>query len=72
MSITGTVKFFNANKGYGFLTREDGGDDVFVHITAVNASGLDTLAENDKVSFDTEPSKKKGQGPVAVNIKVLN
>lgn len=70
MSIKGSVKFFNEAKGYGFIAVDGGGNDVFVHVKAVKNSGLNTLAEGDKVEFDTEPSKKPGQGPVAINIKM--
>ena len=49
---TGTVKWFNTDKGYGFIAPEDGGKDVFVHIRAVQQSGLDGLADNQKVSYD--------------------
>ncbi len=51
---TGTVKFFNASKGFGFIQPDDGSKDVFVHITAVQSAGLGTLSENQKVSFDVE------------------
>lgn len=67
MSQTGTVKFFNTEKGYGFITPDDGAKDVFVHISAVQASGLQTLGEGQKVSFDVEPDKR-GKGPKAVNL----
>ncbi len=67
MSQTGTVKFFNADKGYGFITPDDGAKDVFVHISAVQASGLDGLNEDQKVSFEVEPDKR-GKGPKAVNL----
>ena len=63
----GTVKFFNTQKGYGFITPDDGGRDIFVHITAVESSGLGTLSEGQKISFDVEPDKK-GKGPKAVNL----
>ncbi len=63
----GTVKFFNTQKGYGFITPEDGGQDVFVHISAVEASGMSTLADGQKVSFETEPDAR-GKGPKAVNL----
>lgn len=53
----GTVKWFNSTKGYGFIEPEDGGADVFVHITAVQASGMDGLEEGQKVSFDLEEAK---------------
>ena len=53
----GTVKWFNSTKGYGFIEPEDGGADVFVHITAVQASGMDGLEEGQKLSFDLEEAK---------------
>ena len=56
MSV-GTVKWFNSTKGYGFIEPEDGGADVFVHITAVQASGMDGLEEGQKLSFDVEEAK---------------
>jgi len=56
MSV-GTVKWFNSTKGFGFIEPEDGGADVFVHITAVQASGMDGLEEGQKVSFDLEEAK---------------
>lgn len=52
MSTTGTVKFFNPTKGFGFIQPDDGSKDVFVHISAVEAAGLGTLSENQKVSFE--------------------
>ena len=70
MSQSGTVKFFNADKGYGFIKPDDGGADIFVHITAVQASGLTGLDENQKVSYETEPDRR-GKGPKAVNLQVL-
>jgi len=54
MSTNGTVKFFNATKGFGFIQPESGAKDVFVHISAVEAAGLGTLTENQKVTFDTQ------------------
>ncbi|MEM6617063.1 MAG: cold-shock protein [Pseudomonadota bacterium] len=68
MSQTGTVKFFNATKGYGFITPDDGSKDIFVHISAVERSGMSTLNEGQKVSFETE-ADKRGKGPKAVNIQ---
>lgn len=67
MSQTGTVKFFNTEKGFGFITPDDGGKDIFVHISAVQASGMESLAENQKINFETEPDNR-GKGPKAVNI----
>ena len=69
MSMTGTVKFFNTDKGFGFITPEEGGKDVFVHISAVQASGMTTLSENQRVTFDTEDDRR-GKGPKAVNLAV--
>lgn len=54
----GTVKFFNANKGFGFIAPEGGGKDVFVHISAVERSGLAGLADGQKVSFDLERDRQ--------------
>ncbi len=67
MAQQGTVKFFNVDKGFGFITPEDGGKDVFVHISAVQASGMDTLRENQKITFETEEDMR-GKGPKAVNL----
>jgi len=61
----GTVKWFNAQKGFGFIATED--KDVFVHITAVQAAGMDTLTEGDAVMFDLESTDK---GPAAVNLSI--
>ncbi|MGJ8628062.1 MAG: cold-shock protein [Sulfitobacter sp.] len=54
---TGTVKWFNTTKGYGFIAPEGGGSDVFVHISAVEHAGLTGLADNQKVTFDIEPGR---------------
>ena len=62
----GTVKFFNTAKGFGFIAPEGGGKDVFVHATAVEAAGLHSLNEGDKVTFDIEPDAR---GSKAVNLK---
>jgi CspA family cold shock protein len=67
MAQTGTIKFFNAEKGYGFIRPSDGGRDIFVHITAVEQAGLSSLNEGQKISFEIEPDKK-GKGPKAVNL----
>lgn len=69
MSETGTVKFFNHSRGFGFITPDDGGKDVFVHITALEASGLPALDEGAKVTFETEPDRR-GKGPQAVNVQL--
>jgi len=68
MATTGTVKFFNQDKGFGFITPDGGAKDVFVHISALQSAGLQTLKEGQKVSFDTEPDRM-GKGPKAVNIQ---
>jgi cold shock protein len=62
----GTVKFFNSGKGFGFVAPEDGGKDVFVHISAVEAAGMTVLAEGQRISFDTQSDAK---GAKAVNLK---
>ena len=54
----GTVKFFNNSKGYGFIAPDDGGQDAFVHITAVERAGMRTLTQNQKVSFDLEQDQR--------------
>ena len=66
---TGTVKFFNGERGYGFIKPDDGGRDVFVHITAVEQAGLKSLTEGQRINFDVEPDKK-GKGPKAVNLVI--
>lgn len=67
MQQTGTVKFFNQSKGYGFITPDEGGKDVFVHISAVEQSGLPPLDEGMRVTFETEPDPR-GKGPKAINL----
>ena len=69
MPRTGIVKFFNTEKGYGFIKPDDGAPDVFVHVTAVTAAALASLEQGQKISFDVEPDKK-GKGPKAVNLVV--
>ena len=67
MSV-GTVKWFNPTKGFGFIEPEDGGKDAFVHISAVQKAGMDTLREGQKVEFDVTSGAK---GPQAENIIAL-
>jgi CspA family cold shock protein len=67
--VTGTVKFFNATKGFGFIEPEDGSKDAFVHISAVERAGLSTLREGQKVSFDLVADRKSGK-MAADNLKV--
>jgi len=58
---TGTVKWFNATKGFGFIQPSDGGADVFVHISAVERAGMSSLNEGDKVSYELERDRKSGK-----------
>jgi cold shock protein len=68
MRISGTVKFFNSAKGFGFIQPDDGGKDVFVHATAVEAAGMRALNEGDRVSFELEDDKR-GRGKQAAQLK---
>jgi CspA family cold shock protein len=70
MRQSGTVKFFNQAKGYGFISPDDGGKDVFVHITAVQRSGIPELSEGLKISFEVQPDKR-GRGPQAVELQLI-
>ncbi len=62
---TGTVKWFNESKGFGFISQDEGGDDVFVHFSAIQGSGFKTLDEGEKVTFDIQQGPK---GPQAANV----
>ncbi len=65
---TGTVKWFNGEKGFGFITQDDGGPDVFVHFSAIAGDGYRNLDENQKVEFDVSQGQK---GPQAGNVRVV-
>jgi CspA family cold shock protein len=67
----GTVKWFNSEKGYGFLANDEGGDDVFVHYSAIEAEGYRSLKEGQKVSFDTETDPKNPNKLRAVHVTAL-
>lgn len=64
----GTVKWFNAQKGFGFISNDEGGEDVFVHFSAINTDGFKTLDEGQKVTFDTEVDPKNSEKLRAVNV----
>jgi CspA family cold shock protein len=68
MRTKGTVKWFNDSKGFGFITREDGGKDCFVHHTAISGSGFKSLREGQKVEFDVVEGQK---GPAAQNVSAV-
>jgi CspA family cold shock protein len=67
----GTVRWFNAGKGYGFIAGDEGGEDVFVHFSAINADGYRTLKEGQKVSYETEVDPKNPAKLRAINVTVV-
>jgi CspA family cold shock protein len=69
MSINGTIKFFNHSRGFGFISPEDGGKDVFVHVTALERSGIPSVEEGDKLSFELEDDRR-GRGKQATNLQL--
>ena len=68
---SGTVKWFNSEKGYGFIANDAGGEDVFVHFKSIQSSGYKSLADGQKVSFDIEADPKDSRKLRAVNVCVL-
>lgn len=69
--MTGTVKWFNESKGYGFISNDEGGDDVFVHFSAILVDGFKTLSEGQKVEYETEQDPKNSAKLRAINVKPL-
>jgi len=69
MKFTGTVKWFSKEKGYGFITRDDNQEDVFVHFSAIQQRGFKTLQEGQRVEFEVEQDAK---GPRAKNVRVIS
>ncbi|MEA5151425.1 MAG: cold-shock protein [Oscillospiraceae bacterium] len=67
----GTVKWFNEDKGFGFIANDNGGDDVFVHFSSIQGNGFKTLREGQKVSFDVEADPKNSKKTRAANVQVL-
>ena len=67
----GTVKWFNAEKGYGFIANDEGGDDIFVHFSAIECEGFKTLKEGQKVAFDVEPDPRNSSKMRAISVKPL-
>lgn len=65
----GTVKWFDAGKGYGFISNDNGGDDVFVHFSAIVAEGYKTLSDGQKVTFDVESDPKNRKKTRAINVR---
>ncbi|MGI6151007.1 MAG: cold-shock protein [Christensenellales bacterium] len=66
---SGTVKWFDAGKGYGFISNDNGGDDVFVHFSSIVTEGYKTLIDGQKVMFDVEPDPKNSRKTRAINVR---
>lgn len=66
----GTVKWFNASKGFGFISNADGGEDVFVHFSAIQSEGFRSLEEGQRVEYDVEPDPKNPSRMRAVNVRI--
>lgn len=71
MMNQGTVKWFNGEKGYGFISNDNGGEDVFVHFSAIQSNGFRTLTEGQKVSYDVEQDPKNSSKLRAVNVNII-
>ena len=69
--MEGIVKWFNAEKGYGFIAGDEGGDDVFVHFSVIQAEGYRKLKEGQKVRYETEPDPKNAEKMRAINVQVI-
>ena len=67
---SGTVKWFNSDKGFGFISNNDGSDDLFVHFSAIQSDGYKSLNEGDKVTFDTEQDPKDSRKLRAINVRI--
>ncbi len=67
---SGTVKWFNSEKGFGFITNDNGGDDLFVHFSAIQSEGYKSLDEGAKVTFDVEQDPKNSKKMRAVNVRI--
>ena len=67
----GTVKWFNESKGYGFISNDEGGEDVFVHFSSIQVDGFKTLAEGQHVEYDMEPDPKNASKMRAINVRPL-
>jgi CspA family cold shock protein len=67
----GTVKWFNGDKGFGFISNDNGGEDVFVHFSAIQGNGFKSLDEGQKVSYDTEPDPKDSRKLRAINVRII-